>query len=95
MLLDRHATLLLREYRRIFRPSDEAGGLDNVGRRFAFFQRVLRAQADADDGLWPAEWHVGEWIVARFAEMTVCVLLRLARLPPRSCRPTSSSRSKS
>lgn len=72
MLLDRHSTLLLREYRRIFRSSDEAGGLDNVGRRYAFFLRVLKAQ-QAEEGVWPEDWKVMEWVVARFAEMTVYV----------------------
>lgn len=72
MLLDRHSTLLLREYRRIFRSSDEAGGLDNVGRRYAFFLRVLKAQ-QPEEGVWPEDWKVMEWVVARFAEMTVYV----------------------
>ena len=32
----------LKEYSRIFRPSDEAGQLDNISRRFAFFRRLLQ-----------------------------------------------------
>lgn len=40
-VLDWYATSQLREYRRLFRPQDEAGGLDNAEQRYRWYTRLL------------------------------------------------------
>ncbi|KAL7411236.1 Vps53-like protein [Mrakia frigida] len=69
-LLDRYATLELREYRRIFRSTDEAGQLDNIARRYAWFRRILKAHDDDRERIFPESWKVGLHLCARFAEVT-------------------------
>ena len=75
-MVERYVGSELKEYRRIFRPSDEAGGLDNVGRRFAWFRRVLaRHEAEMEndkDGIrvFPDDWKVGWALFAKFSEIT-------------------------
>ncbi|KAI9456566.1 Vps53-like protein [Lactarius psammicola] len=56
----RYTALLLAEYRRVFRLTDEAGQLDNISRRYAC-------------GLGRAflpEWNVGWWLLAGFIDIT-------------------------
>ncbi|KAF9793124.1 Vps53-like protein [Thelephora terrestris] len=75
-MVERYVGSELKEYRRIFRPSDEAGGLDNVGRRFAWFRRVLsRHEAEMEndkDGkrVFPDDWKVGWAMFSKFSEIT-------------------------
>jgi len=75
-MVERYVGSEFKEYRRIFRPSDEAGGLDNVGRRFAWFRRVLaRHEAEMEndkDGkrVFPDDWKVGWAMFAKFSEIT-------------------------
>jgi hypothetical protein len=75
-MVERYVGSEFKEYRRIFRPSDEAGGLDNVGRRFAWFRRVLarhesEMEDDKDDKrVFPDEWKVGWAMFAKFSEIT-------------------------
>ncbi|KDN51377.1 hypothetical protein K437DRAFT_254784 [Tilletiaria anomala UBC 951] len=69
-LVDWYASLQLREYRRIFRATDEAGQLDNVARRYAWFKRVLKSyEEEHADAFLPA-WDVGRALVARFSDVT-------------------------
>ncbi|TFK53541.1 hypothetical protein OE88DRAFT_1655697 [Heliocybe sulcata] len=68
-LVDRYLNLQLREYRRIFKATDEAGGLDNVERRFRWFGRVL-ASHDQEDAVWPEAWKVDWGLVAKFVDLT-------------------------
>ncbi|CAO1626375.1 unnamed protein product [Parajaminaea phylloscopi] len=69
-LLDWYCSLQLREYRRIFRATDEAGQLDNVSRRFAWFRRVLKQHDEehADGFLEP--WKTSLALTGRFSEIT-------------------------
>ena len=75
-MVERYVGSELKEYRRVFRPSDEAGGLDNVSRRFAWFRRVLtRHEAEMEndkDGkrVFPDDWKVGWAMFAKFSEIT-------------------------
>ncbi|KAF9022041.1 hypothetical protein BDZ89DRAFT_1070968 [Hymenopellis radicata] len=61
-LVDRYVAMELKEYRRIFRTTDEAGQLDNIPRRFSWFLRLLQAH-DLRQG---RVWH----LLAKFAEIT-------------------------
>lgn len=69
-LLDWYCALQLREYRRIFRATDEAGGLDNVSRRFAWFRRVLRTHEEDHRAAFLPEWNVSRALVERFTKIT-------------------------
>ncbi|KIJ18544.1 hypothetical protein PAXINDRAFT_71265 [Paxillus involutus ATCC 200175] len=69
-LIERHVALELKEYRRIFRASDEAGHLDNISRRFAWFRRLLTSHETEIGRVFPAEWRVGWWLFAKFVAIT-------------------------
>lgn len=69
-LIERYMALELKEYRRIFRASDEAGQLDNVARRFAWFRRLLASHEIEIGRVFPAEWRVGWWLFAKFVSIT-------------------------
>ena len=69
-LIDWYCSLQLKEYRRIFRATDEAGQLDNVSRRYAWFRRILKTHEDEHAAAFVPEWHVERWMVRRFAEIT-------------------------
>ncbi|KAG9083274.1 Vacuolar protein sorting-associated protein 53, partial [Ceratobasidium sp. 392] len=69
-ILDRYSSLELKEYRRIFRSTDEAGQLDNISRRFAYFRRVLTAHDTERARAFPQVWRVGEHLTAQFAAAT-------------------------
>lgn len=70
-LLDWYCTTQLRDYRRIFRPSDEAGQLDNLSRRFAFFRRILKHVTEEVHGsVFPANWNVPAVLTAALSLQT-------------------------
>lgn len=77
-LTSRYVALLLAEYRRVFRLTDEAGQLDNVSRRFAWFRRVLSTHEGGLGRGFKEEWRVGWALVQGFTEVTrfvkLCVL---------------------
>ncbi|KZO91109.1 hypothetical protein CALVIDRAFT_542078 [Calocera viscosa TUFC12733] len=69
-LIDRYCALELKEYRRIFRSTDEAGQLDNISRRFAWFKRVLNVHDEERAGVFPKEWKVEQYLCAKFTDIT-------------------------
>ncbi|KAG6853779.1 hypothetical protein C0991_001490 [Blastosporella zonata] len=69
-LIDRYVALELKEYRRIFRSTDEAGQLDNLSRRFAWFRRTLQTHEIEQGRVFPAEWRVGWCLLAKFVDIT-------------------------
>ena len=69
-LIERYVALELKEYRRIFRASDEAGHLDNIARRFAWFRRLLTSHETEAGRVFPAEWQVGWWLFSKFVSIT-------------------------
>ncbi|KAI0075132.1 hypothetical protein K474DRAFT_1691959 [Panus rudis PR-1116 ss-1] len=68
--LERYVALELKEYRRIFRATDEAGQLDNISRRFAWFRRLLQNHENEMGRVFPAEWKAVWHLTAKFAEIT-------------------------
>lgn len=60
----------LREYRQVFRGSEEAGSLDNISRRYAWFRRVLKAYDEEHSTIFPPHWRVNEIIANSFCEGT-------------------------
>lgn len=85
-MVDRYVGFEFKEYRRIFRPADEAGQLDNVGRRFAWFRRVLgRHETEMENDqesrrIFPEDWKVGWALFAKFSEITRYVVASNANL---------------
>ncbi|OSX65954.1 hypothetical protein POSPLADRAFT_1177410 [Postia placenta MAD-698-R-SB12] len=68
--VERYVALELKEYRRIFRATDEAGQLDNLSRRFAWFRRLLQTHETEQGRVFPAEWKVGWFLCSKFIEIT-------------------------
>ncbi|KAJ3481813.1 hypothetical protein NLI96_g7407 [Meripilus lineatus] len=68
--VERYVALELKEYRRIFRATDEAGQLDNLSRRFAWMRRLLQTHENEVGRVFPAEWRAGWHLCAKFAEIT-------------------------
>ncbi|KAG8420684.1 Vacuolar protein sorting-associated protein 53, variant 2 [Metarhizium acridum] len=60
----------LREYRQVFRGNDEAGNLDNIGRRYAWFKRMVKTYEDEHAAIFPSHWHVGELLTTAFCDGT-------------------------
>lgn len=68
----------LRPYRQIFRTSgmdstaatNEAGSLDNIDRRYKWFQKTLRTYEEEHAVIFPQHWRVGEHLANVFAEGT-------------------------
>lgn len=69
-LIDRYCTIELKEYRRIFRITDEAGHLDNLSRRFAFFRRLLQTHDNERGNVFPEAWKVGQILCVKFMDIT-------------------------
>ncbi|GAC92985.1 hypothetical protein PHSY_000545 [Pseudozyma hubeiensis SY62] len=69
-LIDWYCSLQLREYRRIFRATDEAGQLDNVSRRFAWFRRILKVHEEEHAPAFPEQWKAERWLIRKFADVT-------------------------
>ncbi|KAG0700832.1 Vps53-like protein [Suillus ampliporus] len=69
-LIDRYVALELKEYRRIFRATDEAGHLDNISRRYAWFRRVLGTHELELGRVFPSEWKVGWVLFTKFVAIT-------------------------
>lgn len=60
----------LREYRSVFRGSEEAGSLDNISRRYAWFRRMLTTYDNEHAAIFPPQWRVNEVIANAYCEGT-------------------------
>ncbi|KIV99490.1 uncharacterized protein PV09_08796 [Verruconis gallopava] len=60
----------LREYRQVFRGNDEAGSLDNIARRYSWFNRMLKTYDQEHASIFPSHWRVGERLAIAFCEGT-------------------------
>ncbi|PHH66993.1 hypothetical protein CDD81_4388 [Ophiocordyceps australis] len=60
----------LREYRHVFRGNDEAGSLDNIGRRYSWFKRMMKTHEDEHASIFPPHWRVNELLAKAFCEGT-------------------------
>ncbi|KAJ3505368.1 hypothetical protein NLJ89_g7457 [Agrocybe chaxingu] len=69
-VVERFVAMELKEYRRIFRTNDEAGQLDNISRRFAWFRRLLQNYEIEQGRVFPSEWRVSWYLFTKFAEIT-------------------------
>ena len=60
----------LREYRQVFRGNDEAGNLDNIGRRYAWFKRMMKTHEEEHAILFPPHWKANETLATAFCDGT-------------------------
>ena len=60
----------LREYRQVFRGNEEAGSLDNISRRYSWFNRMLRTYDMEHATIFPVHWRVNERLADAFCEGT-------------------------
>lgn len=60
----------LRQYRTIFKGDQEAGSLDNIDRRYAWFRKTLKLYDEEHAAIFPSHWHVNEVMANVFAEGT-------------------------
>lgn len=60
----------LREYRQVFRGNDEAGNLDNIGRRYAWFKRMMKTHEDDHAMIFPPHWKANETLATAFCDGT-------------------------
>ncbi|RMY00186.1 hypothetical protein D0867_11836, partial [Hortaea werneckii] len=60
----------LREYRQVFRGNDEAGSLDNISRRYSWFNRMLKTYDTEHASIFPQHWRVNEMLANSFCEST-------------------------
>lgn len=68
--VDRYVALELKEYRRIFKATDEAGQLDNVSTRFGWFRRLMQTHETETGRVFPGDWRVAWHLTAKFTEIT-------------------------
>ncbi|KIX02744.1 uncharacterized protein Z518_08686 [Rhinocladiella mackenziei CBS 650.93] len=60
----------LRQYRHIFKGDQEAGSLDNIDRRYAWFKKTLKLYDEEHAAIFPSHWRVNEILANVFAEGT-------------------------
>jgi hypothetical protein len=60
----------LRQYRHIFKGDQEAGSLDNIDRRYAWFKKTLKVYDEEHAAIFPPHWRVNEVLANVFAEGT-------------------------
>lgn len=69
-LVNWYCNNMLREYRRVFGGSDEAGSLDNISRRYSWFNRMIKTYDLEHASIFPPHWRVGESLANVFSEGT-------------------------
>lgn len=69
-LVNWYCNNMLREYRRVFGGSDEAGSLDNIARRYSWFNRMIKTYDLEHASIFPPHWRVGESLANAFCEGT-------------------------
>lgn len=60
----------LREYRQVFKGNEEAGSLDNIGRRYSWFRRMLKTYDEEHSAIFPLSWKVNEVLANAFCDGT-------------------------
>ncbi|KAF2498756.1 vacuolar protein sorting-associated protein-like protein 53 [Lophium mytilinum] len=69
-LVNWYCNTQLREYRQVFRGNDEAGSLDNISRRYSWFNRMLKTYDVEHASIFPPYWRVNEMLANAFCEGT-------------------------
>ncbi|KAF2705387.1 hypothetical protein K504DRAFT_440551 [Pleomassaria siparia CBS 279.74] len=69
-LINWYCNTQLREYRQVFRGNDEAGSLDNISRRYSWFNRMMKTYDVEHATMFPSYWKVNEMLANSFCEGT-------------------------
>ncbi|KAF3001527.1 Vacuolar protein sorting-associated protein 53 [Curvularia kusanoi] len=69
-LINWYCNTQLREYRQVFRGNDEAGSLDNISRRYSWFNRMMKTYDVEHAAIFPAYWRVNEMLANSYCEGT-------------------------
>lgn len=69
-LINWYCSTQLREYRNIFKASDEAGSLENIARRYSYFKRLLKQHVDTNARYFKPSWHMAECLTNAFCNTT-------------------------
>lgn len=69
-LITWYCNLQLKEYRSVFRGNEEAGGLDNISRRYAWLRRILGVYDEDHVSIFPINWKVNEALCKAFCDTT-------------------------
>ncbi|KAF2869481.1 Vps53-like protein [Massariosphaeria phaeospora] len=69
-LINWYCNTQLREYRQVFRGNDEAGSLDNISRRYSWFNRMMKTYDVEHATIFPSFWKVNEMLANSFCEGT-------------------------
>ncbi|KAK7191617.1 hypothetical protein PSPO01_02066 [Paraphaeosphaeria sporulosa] len=69
-LINWYCNTQLREYRQVFRGNDEAGSLDNISRRYSWFNRMMKTYDVEHAAIFPSYWKVNEMLANSFCEGT-------------------------
>jgi len=69
-LITWYCNLQLKEYRNVFRGNEEAGGLDNISRRYAWLRRILSVYDEDHASIFPQHWRVNECLAKAFCDTT-------------------------
>lgn len=69
-LINWYCSSMLREYRTIFRNTDEAGSLENISRRYAYFKRILKTHTDTNLRYFAPSWGITEELCKGFCMTT-------------------------
>ncbi|KAH7086868.1 Vps53-like protein [Paraphoma chrysanthemicola] len=69
-LINWYCNTQLREYRQVFRGNDEAGSLDNISRRYSWFNRMMKTYDVEHAAIFPSYWRVNEMLANSYCEGT-------------------------
>lgn len=69
-LINWYCNTQLREYRQVFRGNDEAASLDNISRRYSWFNRMMKTYDVEHAAIFPSYWKVNEMLANSFCEGT-------------------------
>ncbi|XPS70454.1 Vacuolar protein sorting-associated protein 53 [Ascochyta lentis] len=69
-LVNWYCNTQLREYRQVFRGNDEAGSLDNISRRYSWFNRMMKTYDVEHAAIFPTYWRVNEMLANSYCEGT-------------------------
>lgn len=69
-LINWYCSTQLNEYKNIFKSSDEAGSLENIGRRYSYFRRLLKQHVDNNAKYFQSSWHMAENLTNAFCNTT-------------------------
>ena len=60
----------LKEYKNIFKVNEEAGSLENLGRRYVWFKRLIQLHDSENGSVFPQHWQIGRKLSTMMCEYT-------------------------